>query len=848
MAGTVLFKNTARNAHRTRYVTNVDNFSSGMRFTDAPHAAGYAKSIVNFDIKNDGECLIPRGGLHMLGDSLEVSAVFPLHDYCIHHASAMFVKAPSETSEDVKLCKYYIVGASTEVNGVRSFDLATSYLVVENAFKLGTNQPELGISGYDAYSECPTPIAGALTTKPWFTDLQGFRTADGSLSANVARDGIFTSLEGNTYVFVHTATKNILGRLVAQFKSTAAPGHLSQDWGISWWVEEVSPTEIQPTQAMNYGYNMWKDNPYTFVNSVSGTGAVQLTGVIPYAEDGTLLLTARPGTPIIFKLYYKYPQADVDNGDKYLVQWEVQDLNNSADPEVIKKVRGSTEYTPGSDISFAYTPSYTAFSIIVRLYKKSEIASQDAEWENDPTLQALITKDEYLTPNQVTTLASYYLTSNANSTVLNLDAVAYNVATATGMCTWQQRLVVWGVTGAKTTLFVSEVNDPGYMPYPNNCEIFTSDIICAVPYLSSLLVFTKDALYKLTYNDDGLSYTSECIQSRLNMEPADTNTVLVVQNMVYFKSGNFYYMIVPNTQNGAQTTQLAPVSRAVEQMFNSLPKVLAEVLNSVYNFTADSYHNPIQLTLLDYSTYVANTQVRNVYKLQCAVHDTHGVTHSWIVDACLNYDTVLRAWTIYLYQAGPYRMCVYTPSATGEVVFAHLYALAGVLRTCIVQADSTTPNDDFPLDVHRELGNWQFIDTGYRDFSESLKKRFREIQFSINVLNSQHLYFHTTFTVDDVDTTSMYKYVVTHITDPADPNYGDAYVDRVLDEELQTPALTEFDTWELDAAAFPDITVHKVRFKVAGKGYGGAVQLLSKNELPFELLYINWVYRVMFAR
>ena len=73
-------------------------------------------------------------------------------------------------------------------------------------------------------------------------------------------------------------------------------------------------------------------------------------------------------------------------------------------------------------------------------------------------------------------------------------------------------------------------------------------------------------------------------------------------------------------------------------------------------------------------------------------------------------------------------------------------------------------------------------------------------------------------------------------------------MDRELISEVETPELTEFNTWELDTAAFPDITVHKVRYKVSGKGYGGAVKILSKNEIPFELLHINWVYRIMFAR
>ena len=103
-------------------------------------------------------------------------------------------------------------------------------------------------------------------------------------------------------------------------------------------------------------------------------------------------------------------------------------------------------------------------------------------------------------------------------------------------------------------------------------------------------------------------------------------------------------------------------------------------------------------------------------------------------------------------------------------------------------------------------------------------------------------------TVDDVDTRPMYKHVVSQITDKLDPNYGQIFVEREPIEVHETPDISIFNDWELDTALFPDITMHKIRYKVSGKGYGGSVKILSKNTIPFELLHISWVYRVMFAR
>ena len=682
MATTQLFKNTAKNAHRRRYMTNEDQFSKGMQFTNAPLSDGYAKAIVNFDFKNDGESLVPRGGLHniVLNPVCDIPIAVD-HDYFVHHADATYVL--DHNGADAALCNYFIL--CKRYTGSDAPVLADSKLVLEYNYTYLTASYNTSATG---------ALSGKLLLKPPVVTMHDFIIADPFL-----RNGIYTSLEGNTYVFVDTGSSHKLGRLIIKFNSTKT--------AFTWHIEEVTAKEVQPTQAMNYGYNMLKSNPYTFSNTVSSTGAVQLTGVLPYDEHDNLLLTARPGTPMIFELFYKYPNTDVTNNDKYLVQWEIQDLNSNVDAEVIQKVRGSHEYTPGNSIKLSYTPSFTSFSLIVRLYKKSEMDAQDAAWEADEVLQRLVTKDDNLTPNQVTTLASYYLTNNSDTSMMNIEPVVYDLGTATGMCTWQHRLVVWGVEHAKSTLFVSEVNDPSYMPYPNNCDIFNTDIICAIPYMTSLLVFTTTALYKLTINDDGLSYTTECVQERLNMTPADANTVITVQNMVYFKSGNYFYMVVPNNQlNSSTGVQLAPVSRTVEQMFDSLGLTFMRILNELYNISYDDYRPNFELDLIDYNVYLANTQIRNVYKVKVDCIEGTNIKR-YFFDINLNYDTVLRAWTVYVYQTTEYRDVVYKSTVTGENIFVHLYADVENVNAKLIQADPLEPYDDVELNdgIARKFGN-----------------------------------------------------------------------------------------------------------------------------------------------
>ena len=127
MATTQLFKNTAKEAHRKRYMTNESDFSKGMQFTNAPLSSGYAKAIINFDLKNDGASLVPRGGLH---DVQRKVASIPMDtlatDYFIHHADAAYVSNYNET--DAYLCNYFILCKSF---GSASPDIASAKLMLE---------------------------------------------------------------------------------------------------------------------------------------------------------------------------------------------------------------------------------------------------------------------------------------------------------------------------------------------------------------------------------------------------------------------------------------------------------------------------------------------------------------------------------------------------------------------------------------------------------------------------------------------------------------------------------------------------------------------------------------------
>ena len=805
-------------------MTTEELFKGGMKHVSAAQDEGFVKSLVNLDIKDNGEVLVPRGGFKTINQAIAtMSGIDDAKDYCIHHSGSTFVQTADK--KDAILCKYFLFGNTTGT----VFDLATAILCIE--YK-------------GVYYSAPYTGAEELKAnmRNKLSDIHGV-----PIVGVDSRDSIFTSLEGNTYM----PTSDGIGSIVATFNEAQN--------GFTWTVTKLEPKDVKATQAINYGYNMLKTKPYEFTNQPTATGGIVLDGIIPRDDAGQLLLSARPGSEVYFHLVYQYPEVDVTQSKKYYVQWEMQDINTDSAPIVLQKVRKSPAYTPGQAI-YIRTASTTLkqFAITAKIYYKDVV---DAT-----TYEANITQDvgdaNFLAPDQVLTLASYYFTNDTNSSTLNMHPVTYDLTTATGMCSWQQRLVLWGVKDAKTTLFVSEINQPSYMPYPNNAEVFPDNIVACVPYMTKLLLFTYTKLYLITMNEDGLTYTTDCIQDRLSMIDEDASAIKVVQNMVYFKSGNYFYMVVPNTSAGLEALQLAPVSRPIEKILDNFSKAIPELIDDVYNISrlygvVESAGDSWSVELYDYCNYLDNTKMQNVYKYRLNIDKFDEVNNVIVrtisyLDVSLNYDTLLRSWNVYMWEADTFRMIPYAPSVTQNTIYATITRQIGsVINADMIQMDNNSPKDEFRLRVGgvRKLNNYQLLDTGYRRHYEQFKKRFREIQFTINNNTGGLLKFYTGFIVDDDTRKSLYTYDVVHNTDESDPNYGLVFVERnMTDPELVADEAQLDTTWNLDFSKFPKLTVAKVRLGVTGKGYGGSVKILSMNEEPYEILNINWVYRIMYAR
>ena len=828
------FKSYARSGRS--YVAE-ESFTGGIKQSAAPLDEGFANMLVNYDFKDSGRTLQPRGGYRTL----------PHTDHIVGHATyshrPLFTeRLLNKDNDDIQRVTLIVPDMDAEL----FCSLSDIKVLVER-----DTVAETPITEFVSFSN-PENKSIAYTARNLFARIHDLPLLHSSAQQS------HTVLNGVCYM-------PMINNGVRQF------GAMSLD-DKAVHLDPITPKSITPAEATNYGYNMLSDTPYTFadrINSSVAAGTIRCTGILPY-KDSTcteVLFNAKVGSFVTFRLVSEW----ANTTDSFKFKWELRDLESDA---------VTTYFAPSAD-----TPSYT--------FNGTNAISSDGSAHviltiQPPYRQFAVTvtaynKDDLNEPIQVTVLASYTLTDDASATKISNDLKNYDLTTATGMCTWAQRIVLWGVQGAKNILFVSDVNDISYFPYPNNCDITNGEIIACVPFQDDLLVFTDTELLKFTWAADGMSYSGSVIQSNLMMTPFDTDTVVPVKNMVFFKNGSYYYMIVPTVTSTLKegNPALAPISIPITDMLDNFENTLIELFSTMYNYT------DVSLELLDYYNYLDGNAVRNVYKLRL-FKDNAELT---VVDFILSYDTLQRVWYTYIVETNNTILLPYQHNATNNTLLLNVYheyvaryvtedeattQINGyTAHVEFVRVSKTSAQDNITLErgtseSGRYVKNWQYIDTGYKNQSSVIKKRYREIQFQIK--NSDHvtLEFGAEFLVDNNTRRGIYKTDVdVSEYDAANPDFGILTVSRELDELVYAPgetvlewpddapaadtilsegALLQTNSFALDASRLPAATLYKVRFPVSGKGYAPRLKLLSLNEKRYELLNICWVFRAMNAR
>jgi len=735
-----------------RQQTAEETFNLGMQYTNTPLLQGACKLMVNFDMKDRGELLIPRPAIQ----TVKITEVEGTYATIVEGKTSA---EPTATYEQV------LVGS--EDNKITPLTIIPS----EDDFKLtqrtGTAKP-------------------SVFRKPTSASVHGIKVSDTSpMATNVGTFGF-----NNSYYCFNPSSKKLMQ---TKFISDR------------YQFEELTPKVLTPKEAVMWGYNMLQSNAYSFTDS-EAAGAISLLGILPYKEDNSLALNAKVNETVKLRCYYAGPP------NKYAIKWEWKEVSGY-DWTVIKEEELTLTDLPQVTADF----SFPAEELMVRI---------------------TFTKDETTFPEQVLTVA--FNLSQDDNTNTNLKEENYDLSTATGMAYWKNRLIVYGLPQDKTVLFMSDVNDPTYFPYPNSADLFDEPVVHVLPFLDNLLVFTSTKLYMITLSEDGLGWNKKHIQSNLDIKEWDTHLIQQVKNMVFFKSGNYYYMVVPSTKfTTLNQLVVTPVSKNIERLLDDFQENIDNIIKLVYDYDRE-------LELVHYYNFLDYEDMHNTYVFKTA-YDRY-------INVVLLYNTMSRSWRFHTFESAGI-VKPYQQDATKKGTLISL--LNGGVQ--FLQFNPNSAKDRYIGSDYSEVTpmfkNYQLLDTGYRELDTNYNKRFREFQMKFNNISQRTLTFSTDYYIDGEIRQDLYTYKVSHILDSSDPSYLNIVVERELVPRIYLPGTTilaedENDTnaWQLDVSGFPEIFLWKVRIPISGKGLSPRMRFVSYNEELFELLNVTWVYRKLNSR
>ena len=682
----------------------------------------------------------------------------------------------------------------------------------------------------------------------------------------------------------------------------------------TYYTEAIQPRDIKASEAISSGFNMLLEDPYVFTDSFE-EGDIKLQGMMLYDDSGKLISEPVLNTPYQMRCFY-----NVQKETRYKIKWDYRNVNSTVWTDIKEEeyIFRSSDDTPAELKVLAFSSPLENLVIRVQAFKwdkepvisySSTVASAGVIINSETMKEILpdagkytfsydglvwkylgkpVTLNTYgITFSDVTgglkagstltitieykeqfsdeaesqvSMSLVYVKTSSTSTA-NKDLKNYDLSKATGMLFWKNRIWLYGLFEDPTVLFASDINEPTYFPYPNNIDIFDEPIMHCAAFNENMLVFTRSALYKLTLNNEG-TWTKQIIQGDLNFTEFDTNTIQIVKNMVFFKSGDYYYMVVPKTLSLQNELAIAPVSRNIEKFLDKFSTNVAELFETLYEYSGS-------LELAAHYNFLNYEDVHNVYAF---------VTDSGLLlNLVLLYNTVDRYWRFYTYESEEIYRPVRQDATKSSDMYAPMHCILdgkNVLGVQIISSPEEQIKDFYiPRNCAITTGtadngkimaafenqhifkNWTLLDCGYRNIITDYKKRCRELQFKFNNIGTHKVTFLTEFILDGETRKGYYKYDIEHIIDPNDPNFGLIYIARTPIENLDVVGSTflgndskDTNMWTLDYSRFPEIAFIKARFKVSGKGYTPRFRLISRSEENYEMIGYSWVFRALYSR
>lgn len=862
------------------------DFSSGMMYSEGTIPEGFVKTLVNFDFTSDGKnALKPRAGYRtkefILPDVDHISETDTFLD------DSVSLKYSKECVEDSVEQRQFIFGHVTNDDGSGEIWVSTSSK---------SDQVANGLD-YSFNVSASKRSESSHTCKFYNEELVSIHNVP--LSKNsVSSFPVGTFLKNSFYFF---STDGKLCR-------TSFNGEYYD-------FEELDYLTRTASEAVQYGYNMlmksYDSNPYSFEDHSGASSTFQMEGILPYensfseVSNPKLLMTPRANTRVWFRCNY-----DIPTGKTYNIVWSWKEL--TADDW--------TEFSRTSLTSSATLAVLEADLVV----PAKEIMVRCEAYNNE---DASDTVEKAMT-------VGFDFTINDLGTTSNVDPIEYDLSTASGMTSWKNRLVLWGLPQDPTILWISDLDEPTYFPYPNNITCFDEPIISVIEFMDSLIVFTKSKAHQISFDNDGIAWTSTVVQSNLYIEPWDKHLIQAVRNMVYFKSGNYYYMLVPKAQSLTGELTLAPITTPITDLFNNFAYNVSDLFKQCYKnsdgIISDPTHDEFGAsTLVTYYNFLDYEFIHNmyVYKLPNSVDDTY-------VHFDIMYNTSTRYWKTCVYES-PHFLYPFRNDATQRGLLAtssivhtsegdsravqifeidndyvndlylpqtisftlerepqHPWSSHVVEGTLVLSPESTTVvGESLVLDAnivrlalcplgilallssadyidgynvtgladsftdafnylreHTIFSNKQFLDTGYRDATPFINKRYRELQLQINNLDNVDMEFGMDFNIAGEPRNTYFKYEVSQVIDELYQDRAIVYLDATPYLGIESENIDKSNLWTIKHDLLSDISLYKVRAAISGKGVAPRMRLYTRNQFNYQLLGMNWIYREMNMR
>ena len=596
MARQAPYKQYTRNQRRAILDTD---FSKGMMATNGLVAEGYVKTLTNFTFEKDNGSLVPRPSLrpyHMIMPDMS----FDIEDAPFLLDEGLAIKDVKECVEDGKTYYQIVLGMVSEESDTEG------PLIFVTSERPNSHQL-LELSEDYSYDLRYTNgvYSDPVTAKFYSSELPVIHNVP--LNEDPIRRTEFpvgTFAFGNSYYFFGDDGEH-QGLFRTVFDNESVPKKYNAEY--------VEPKALSVSEAVAYGYNMLlRNDAYTFTNTL-GVGSFQFEGILPYVLEtdtqgnhlhSKLLMKPKANQLIDLVCYYSAP-----NNSTYEIVWESRETTSSDWTQLKTE---TVTFAEGTQLVLdGFNPQNKDLMIRVSAYTTG----------SDRIEKAMVVGFDFSGASQGA--ASF------------LDQKIYDLSTATGMESWNGRIVLWGLPEDPTILFISDYNEPSYFPYPNNITVFDEPIIYAVEFMDSLVVFTTNKIYQVT-NEDGV-FKSTVLQSHLSVNTWDKHLIQTVRNMLYFKSGNYYYMMVPKAQSLTGELTLAPITTPITSFFDNFAVNVDTVLRETYDFT-DTYE------LITYYNFLDYEDVHNIYLYK--FEGSSALLHFDVI-----YNTVDRTWKIWVYES-----------------------------------------------------------------------------------------------------------------------------------------------------------------------------------------------------